>query len=256
MAQYPDEFIDRLHLVWGPGFLSPGGAEEVAKIVGDLDLAGKRVLDIGCGSGGPAIVLARDYGASLVCIDIEPQLIERARANAASAGVAEQIEFQLVQPGPLPFAEAEFDGVFSKEALLHIPDKAALFRDVLRVLTPGGFFAASDWLKGEDAENDAGYQRYISEGHLSYNMATAAEAEAAMKSAGFSQVYTVDRHLWYAPLARQELADIAGPLREKLIAVSNRDVYEKWLSARRGSAAAFSSGGLRPTHLHGVRPGS
>jgi cyclopropane fatty-acyl-phospholipid synthase-like methyltransferase len=254
MAQYPDEFIDRLHLVWGPGFLSPGGPQEVAKIVRGLDLAGKRVLDIGCGSGGPAIVLARDFGAQMVCLDVEKALIDRARANVQAAGATDQIEFHLAEPGPLPFGANEFDGVFSKEAMLHITDKSALFTDVLCVLKPGGFFAASDWLKGENAEDDPGYQRYMADGHLSYNMATAAETEAAMRKAGFSDVHTLDRHEWYGPMARQELADIQGPLRAQLIEVSDQDTYDKWVSSRHGSAAAFSSGGLRPTHLHGAKP--
>ena len=254
MPQYPEEFIDRLHLVWGPGFLSPGGPEEVARIVKGLTLSGKRVLDIGCGAAGPAIVLARDYGAHMVCLDVEEALIERARANAKAAGVAAQIEFHLVDPGPLPFDDKSFDVVFSKEAMLHIPDKAALFADVLRVLKPGGHFAASDWLKGEDAENDPGYQRYMADGHLNYKMATAQETEAVMSKAGFVDVSTLDRHKWYGPMARQELADIEGPLRDRLISVSGQQLYDGWLSSRRGSAAAFSSGGLRPTHLHGSKP--
>ena len=44
--QYPDHFIERLHTVWGEGFLSPGGSEEVRQIVSGIDLSGKVVLDI------------------------------------------------------------------------------------------------------------------------------------------------------------------------------------------------------------------
>lgn len=255
MAQYPQDFIDRLHLVWGPGFLSPGGPEEVARIVDGLDLSGKTVLDIGCGAAGPAIVLARDFGARMVCLDVEEALLDNAKRNVAQAGLSDQVEFHLVEPGPLPFEACRFDGVFSKEAMLHIPDKPALFADVIRVLKPGGFFAASDWLKGENAEQDPGYKRYIKEGHLTYKMATAAETEAALVAAGFQDVQTVDRHAWYGPMATQELADIQGPLRDKLIAASDLETYEKWLSSRKGSAPAFNSGGLRPTHLRGTRPG-
>ncbi len=254
MAQYPDEFIDRLHLVWGPGFLSPGGPEEVARIVDGLDLNGKRVLDIGCGTCGPAIVLARDFGARVDCLDVEAALIERARRNAAAAGVADRITFHLVEPGPLTFDDASFDVVFSKDAMLHIPDKSALFADVFRVLVPGGVFAASDWLAGENAQDDPGFRRYLKEGHLDLNMATAAQTEIALQGAGFQSVYTVDRQAWYAPMAAQELADIQGPLRDAILEVTDQETYDQWVNARHGSSAAFASGGLRPTHLHGVRP--
>ncbi|HKJ51168.1 MAG TPA: hypothetical protein VKB27_06675 [Gammaproteobacteria bacterium] len=57
--QYPDHFIERLHTIWGEGFLSPGGEEEVGEIVRGLDLAGKVVLDVGFGTGGPAIALVK-----------------------------------------------------------------------------------------------------------------------------------------------------------------------------------------------------
>ena len=149
--QYPDHFVDRLQILWGEGFLAAGGPEAVKEIAGDIDLAGKTVLDIGCGIGGPAIVLARDLGAArIVAIDVEPHLLRHAAKNAEKAGVAEKIAFQLVEPGPLPFDDTSFDVVFSKDALVHIPDKAAIFPDVLRVLRPGGGFVASDWLGGQN----------------------------------------------------------------------------------------------------------
>ena len=49
---YDDATVDFLEALWGEGYLSPGGPEEVARILAGLDLAGRIVLDIGCGSGG------------------------------------------------------------------------------------------------------------------------------------------------------------------------------------------------------------
>jgi phosphoethanolamine N-methyltransferase len=253
-AQYAEDFIDRLHLIWGPGFLSPGGPAEVAEIVCGLDLKDKLVLDIGCGTGGPAIVLARDMGARLVCIDVEPQLIERARRLASEAGVTGRIEFRMVDPGPLPFEAKTFDAVFSKDALIHIPDKKALYIEILRVLRPGGAFAASDWLSGENARDDPALHRFIELAHLRFAMATARETARIMRDVGFGGVETKDRNAWYAALSAQEAAAIDGPLREQVIEVSDLETYESWLVVRRQLAEATRSGGLRPTHLRGIRP--
>ncbi len=155
-VQYPDHFIERLHAVWGEGFLSPGGAEEVCEIVRGLSLTGKSVLDIGFGTAGPAIVLARDLGADrVVGIDVEEQLHRRATALVERMGLTDRVDLELVTPGRLPFDDASFDVVFSKDSIIHIPDKAALFSEIIRVLKPGGVFTASDWLSGEGPEEEA-----------------------------------------------------------------------------------------------------
>lgn len=254
MGQYPDEFLDRLHLVWGVGFLSPGGAEEVGEIVKGLDLTGAAVLDIGCGTGGPAQVLARDKGAKVIGIDVEPQIISRAKSLAEPAGLAGAVSFQLVEPGPLPFPDAGFDVVFSKDALLHIPDKQALYREILRVLKPGCVFAASDWLAGEGAGDNEAFRRYQDLIRLDFTMATAEETEAVMRKAGFEQVSSRDRNAWYAEICAAEVAAIEGPLREEVVAVSDEETYERWLGARRALAEVVANGTLRPTHLRGRKP--
>lgn len=254
MVHYPDDFINRLHLIWGPGFLSPGGPHEVREIVRGLDLRDALVLDIGCGTGGPAIVLAHDLGARVVGIDVEPQLIDHARRHADQAGVGDRIDFRLVEPGSLPFAAEMFDVVFSKDALIHIADKQTLYFDILRVLKPGGVFAASDWLSGENAADDVAFQQFVESAHLGFAMATAGETTRIMRAAGFANVETTDRNRWYADLSAKEVTEIEGPLREQIIEVSNLETYEQWLVVRRQLADVTRSGGLRPTHLRGRRP--
>lgn len=254
MAQYPQEFIDRLHLIWGAGYLSPGGPMEVGRIVEGLDLKDRLVLDIGCGTAGPAIHLATGYGARMICIDVEASVLENAKRHAEAAGVADRMEFQLVEPGPLTFADESFDFVFSKDSMIHIPDKPALFADVFRVLKRGGVFAASDWLAGEDADNNPAFQRYLEIGHLKFTMATAVATKAAMKAAGFKRVQSVDRGKWYGKVSADEVKAIEGPLREQIIEVSDQATYDQWLAARRASSEAAQSGGLCPTILRGIRP--
>jgi phosphoethanolamine N-methyltransferase len=150
--QYAKAFSDALQFMWGKGFLSPGGPAEVRQMLDGESLEGKRVLDIGSGLGGVDLLLVVGHGAAeVVGIDVEPRLIDEARDLVRSASLEGRIRFDLIEPGPLPFADESFDVVFSKDAMVHIPDKASLYREVLRVLKPGGRFTAADWLWKEGA---------------------------------------------------------------------------------------------------------
>lgn len=253
-TEYPDHFVDRLEIIWGEGFLSPGGAAEVKEIVKGLDLSAATVLDIGCGTGGVDIVLVRDLNAAhVIATDVEPALLDRARQRVAKSGMADRIEFRLVEPGPLEWPDSSFDIVFSKDSMVHIPDKDAMFREILRVLRPGGVLAASDWLCGENAATSPEWVRFRELGHLSLSVATARETELAMQSAGFSQVSTRDRNAWYALIAEKEVDQLEGPLRDSILQVADEEIYEHWLNVRRALRDSVRVGALRPTHLRGCK---
>ncbi|WP_228156750.1 class I SAM-dependent methyltransferase [Fuscovulum blasticum] len=148
---YPPQMIAMLEAIWGEGFLSPGGAEEVGRVIGGHDLTGCAVLDIGCGAGGIDIALVARHGAGFVTgIDVEDPVLTHARGLVAKAGLSDRIGLVKVSPGPLPFPPGTFDVVFSKDSIIHIPDKHALMAEVFRVLRPGGWFLASDWLIGTE----------------------------------------------------------------------------------------------------------
>jgi SAM-dependent methyltransferase len=197
---------------------SPGGPKEVRAIVTGFDLRDKTALDIGCGTGGADFFLAGKLGAArVVAIDIESALLDRARARLASShpGPGGRLEFQLVAPGPLNWPAATFDVVFSKDALIHTPDMAAMQADVLRVLKPGGVFAASDWLAGESTTTSPEWERFSELGQLDFTMATASEVEAMLRNAGFTKVSSVDRNSWYAEFTKQEVRDLEGSLHSR-----------------------------------------
>ena len=83
-TSYPPDFVKNLEMQWGVGFLSPGGPEEVKEILCNIKVEGMTLLDIGCGAGGPDIVIAQDLAPKrLVGVDIEPFLIEKGRKNRA-----------------------------------------------------------------------------------------------------------------------------------------------------------------------------
>ncbi|MFI0843986.1 class I SAM-dependent methyltransferase [Mesorhizobium sp. IMUNJ 23232] len=253
--EYNDATIRFLEALWGEGYLSPGGPDEVDRVLAGLSLKDKSVLDIGCGSGGIALHLVERHDAGHVTgFDIEESVILRARERAAGRGLSDRAAFVQTPPGRLPFADASFDVVFSKDALLHVPDKDALFADIFRVLRPGGVFAASDWLISHDGEPSAEMKAYVAAEGLSFSMASPARYRLAMEWAGLAGVTIVDRNPWYREVAREELARLNGPLRARAAAAVGETYVAKNVRTWEAMQKVLDSGEHRPTHLRGRKP--
>ena len=255
-VEYGMAMVGALELIWGEGFLSPGGPEEVAATLAGRDIRGAEVLDIGCGIGGIDLLLVERFGAArVVGIDVAADNLALAARRATAKGLADRVSYKLIEakPGPLPFPSANFDVVYSKDALIHIPDKEALFADIHRLLRPGGRFIASDWLRVDDHSPSPAMERYVASEGLSFAMASPARYRRAMEGAGFRAIDIRDRNAWYAALARKELAAITGPLRAKLVELVGEEETEREAYIWSCMMPVLESGELRPTHLYGEK---
>lgn len=251
---YPQQMIAMLEAVWGEGFLSPGGADEVARILAPHDLTGLSVLDIGCGAGGIDVALVARHGASYVTgLDVEDPVLDHARALVARHGLSNRIGLVKVAPGPLPFPPSTFDVVFSKDSIVHIPDKAALMAEVFRVLKPGGRFLASDWLIGTDTISPA-MAAYIAAEGLDFGMATPARYLAAMTGAGFVDPRAVSRNAWYRQQARVELDRLRGVEGDRAALVVGRDFVDQNIDIWQRMIPVLDAGEHCPTHLSALKP--
>ena len=252
---YHGQMVAMLQVIWGEGFLSPGGAEEVARLVADADLQGVSLLDIGCGAGGIDLALVRNHGAAYVTgLDVEDTVLARARELIASARLADRIGLVKVAPGPLPFPPGSFDVVFSKDSLVHISDKHTLMSEVFRVLKPGGRFIASDWLIGHDGPPSEQMRSYIEAEGLDFGMASPARYLQAMRAAGFVEVSATSRNAWYRETARGELARLRGPLGAAAANIVGQEFVDQNIAIWSRMVPVLESGEHCPTHLRARRP--
>jgi cyclopropane fatty-acyl-phospholipid synthase-like methyltransferase len=121
-------------------------ADELRKFFRKLDLdIESRVLDVACGSGGPALFTAQTLGCQVTGLDIDENGIDVAKKMTQARGLQSRANFEHGDASqPLPFPDASFDAVISIDAMNHFSHRAEVFAEWLRVLRPGGRFLFTD----------------------------------------------------------------------------------------------------------------
>ncbi|EYU37984.1 hypothetical protein ABFS83_02G005200 [Erythranthe nasuta] len=119
---------------------------------------GSRILDAGCGVGGPMRAIAAHSGANVVGITINEYQVKRARLHNKKAGLEKQCEVVCGNFLEMPFEDNSFDGAYSIEATCHAPKLEEVYSEIYRVMKPGSLYVSYEWVttelyRGEDAEH-------------------------------------------------------------------------------------------------------
>lgn len=140
----------------GPADLAPvdefhtRGKEATLELAARAQLRpGLEVLDVGCGLGGSVRHIAAQHDCAATGIDLTAEYIEVARQLAEIVGLSECVAFKHGSALELPFADASFDVAWTEHAQMNIADKHGFYREISRILRPGGRLVFHDIFQGE-----------------------------------------------------------------------------------------------------------
>lgn len=163
-----------------------GGRESTRELARLAALSpGTKVLDVGSGIGGPARTLAAEFGCSVRGVDLTDEYCRAARMLTEKLGMSEQVGFQCGNALRMPFEDASFDIVWSQNTLMNVEDKLQLFREVARVLRPGGCFAFETILAG--SVPDIHYPVFWADAPALNFLITPHEAKGLLTGIGFRE---------------------------------------------------------------------
>ena len=143
-SQYTREGILKYEKIYGHAFVSTGGLDSTREIIKMLNLKpGMEVLDIGSGLGGSAFHMAQEYGAHVHGLDLSHNMLSLANERLQELNLDSRVTFEFGDSLESRY-DSKYDVAYSRDAFLHIPEKAKLFQTLKRALKPGGLLFFTD----------------------------------------------------------------------------------------------------------------
>lgn len=202
--QYTKNGILRYEKIFGNGFVSTGGMETTVEFVDRLGLErGMKVLDVGCGIGGGDFYMANQFGVFVHGIDLSTNMLHIAFERATQQEASTLTVFEFADATKKDFANESFDVIYSRDTILHISDKLALFKRFYNWLKPNGKLLISDYCCGKHDNLSNEFNAYVQQrGYILY---TPTEYGELISEAGFSDVIAEDRTDQFVQVLKNEL---------------------------------------------------
>ncbi|KAL0380162.1 UNVERIFIED_CONTAM: Phosphoethanolamine N-methyltransferase [Sesamum angustifolium] len=210
------------------------------EFVAKLDLQpGQKVLDVGCGIGGGDFYMADKYDVHVVGIDLSINMISFALERAIGLKCA--VEFEVADCTKKEYPDGTFDVIYSRDTILHIQDKPALFRSFYRWLKPGGKVLISDYCRssGNPSAEFAGYIK-----QRGYDLHGVDTYGQMLRNAGFAEVIAEDRTEQFIQVLEKEL-DAVEKDRETFIRDFSEEDYNEIVGGWKAKLVRSSSGEQR-----------
>ncbi|KAI5660278.1 hypothetical protein M9H77_29071 [Catharanthus roseus] len=200
-VQYKCSGILRYERVFGQGFVSTGGIETTREFVSKLDLQpGQKVLDVGCGIGGGDFYMAEEYDVHVVGIDLSVNMVSFALERAIGLKCA--VEFEVADCTKKEYPNGTFDVIYSRDTILHIQDKPALFKSFYKWLKPGGKVLITDYCRKSGSPSEE-FAKYIKQ--RGYDLHDVETYGQMLRDAGFEDVIAEDRTEQFISVLQREL---------------------------------------------------
>ena len=188
-TQYALDAIRHYEAVFGEDFVSPGGRAMAVELIARMALPkGSLVLDVGCGLGGSAFVMAREFGLQVDAIDLSNNMLSLASEKLAANGLSECVTFSQRDCLELN-QQCHYDAIYSRDVFLHVADKSRLFSVLFDALKPGGRLLFTDYCCGEKPWREE-FSAYVKS--REYALCTVDEYARHLSDAGFSAVESTD----------------------------------------------------------------
>lgn len=170
-----------------------------------------RVIDVGCGVGGPMRRVARETGCKVLCLNNNEQQLDTARKRNSEQGLDHLAEYMRCNFMDMSAIEADsFDAAYAIESTCHAPDKQGAFEQIYRVLKPGALFWGQEMCMTDKYDPANARDREVKDelmlGIALDGIATYSEVDRMLEAAGFEIVEAVDRGIadesgtpWYRP---------------------------------------------------------
>ena len=164
------------------------GAEVSREIAREINLSKARVLDVGCGIGGPARMLADEFNCNVTGIDMSHEFILAARQLSELVDLRDKTQFLQGDALELPFEDGSFDVVWTQHVQMNISDKARFYSEIARVLTENGMFIYYDIFRKNSADVDYPVP-WANDPSISF-LGSILNMETILKNLGFTKVQT------------------------------------------------------------------